>query len=121
MKKGFTLVELLAVIILLGVVGLIAVPTVNSVIEKSRKRAHDMQIKEIEKAAKSWAANNLDALTHDSTYYLEVRTLINEGYISNEEVLDPADSNQYLDDCVRIVYISEYNNYDFKYSICTES
>ena len=38
-KKGFTLVELLAVIVILGVIALIAVPTVFYLIEKSRMEA----------------------------------------------------------------------------------
>ncbi len=36
-QKGFTLIELLAVIIILGVLLLIAVPSMNNVIEKSKK------------------------------------------------------------------------------------
>lgn len=39
MKKGFTLVELLAVIVVLGVIALIAVPTILDVVEDSRKGA----------------------------------------------------------------------------------
>lgn len=38
-KKGFTLVELLAVIIILGVLLLIAIPAMNSVIENAKKDA----------------------------------------------------------------------------------
>lgn len=38
-KKGFTLVELLAVIVILGVLLLIAVPAVSSIIENSKRGA----------------------------------------------------------------------------------
>ena len=38
-KKGFTLMELLAVIVLLAVIALIAIPILLSIIEKSRKGA----------------------------------------------------------------------------------
>lgn len=39
MKKGFTLVELLAVIVVLAIIALIAVPTVTGIIKQSEKGA----------------------------------------------------------------------------------
>lgn len=44
-KKGFTLVELLAVIVILGVLLLIAVPAIQNVIENSRQKAFLSQTK----------------------------------------------------------------------------
>lgn len=38
-KKGFTLVELLAVIVILALILAIAVPTISSLIEESRKNS----------------------------------------------------------------------------------
>lgn len=39
MKKGFTLVELLSVVVVLGIIALIAVPQILKVVEDSRKGA----------------------------------------------------------------------------------
>ena len=47
MKKGFTLVELLAVIILLGVVTLIAYPVINTQIETAKEQAYKRTIDSI--------------------------------------------------------------------------
>ena len=38
-KKGFTLVELLAVISLLGIVGLISIPIISNTLKNSSKNA----------------------------------------------------------------------------------
>ena len=53
-KKGFTLVELLAVIVIIGIIGLIAVPNVVGIINKSKKSAAEDAGLAISKAARNY-------------------------------------------------------------------
>ena len=58
MQKGFTLVELLAVLVILGLLGLIVIPLVDNILKDSREDLYNIQIKNIEEGARDWAAKN---------------------------------------------------------------
>ena len=73
-KEGFTLVELLAVITLIGVLGLITVPIINNTIKNSRKKAFNETLNAIVDSAKIYNAE---------TDYLEITENI------SISVLDP--------------------------------
>ena len=55
MKKAFTLIELLGVIIILAVVALITFPIIDNSIQKSRESALERTIENIERAAYSYS------------------------------------------------------------------
>lgn len=50
MKKGFTLVELLAVIVILAIILAIAIPGISNIIESSKKGAVESDAKMVFKA-----------------------------------------------------------------------
>ena len=52
MKKGFTLIELICVIVLLGLIAMIAIPTINTAINNSKERAYNEQVTLIEHTAR---------------------------------------------------------------------
>ncbi len=58
MKKGFTLVELLAVIIILGIIALITFPIVDNSIKNSKQAALERTIGSIEEAAHNYSSQN---------------------------------------------------------------
>ncbi len=66
-KRGFTLVELLAVIVILGVLLMIAVPAVQNVIKKTKNNATQKQAELFIDAAKKMAI--IDEPTNDKVIY----------------------------------------------------
>lgn len=58
MKKGFTLVELLAVIVILSILSLITVPIIGNIIEESRKNAMLQSANGIVSSARYFAYQN---------------------------------------------------------------
>ena len=118
MNKGFTLVELLAVVVILGILGLITIPTVDTIIENSKERAKTAQLEELKKAAKSWSAENLGMISEDRATYVSVATLLEDGYIDAEEVKDPTKKNENFTGCIEISYSKDVSNYVYEYTDC---
>lgn len=117
MKKGFTLVELLATIIIIGVVALIAVPTVISNITAAREKMYTTQIQNIELAAKKWATEHINEL--DSTYlnssFISVQMLKDLEFLSKDKLKNPH-TNEEMKGCIEILYDAESKTYKYNYN-----
>lgn len=74
MKKGFTLVELMAVIIILGIIALILVPKIGDIIEDSTigsdEKAATMYVKNIENELAAKKANK-ENVNYNGSYTLK--------------------------------------------------
>lgn len=115
MKKGFTLIEMLAVIALLGIIGAISFPIVTREVNKSKEKTYQTQINYIEGAAKRWGVKNNDLLTTDGTSItVNIQTLKKDGFLENTNIIDPR-TNRIIDGCVEISYNLEYNQHSYNY------
>jgi len=82
MKRGFTLVELLAVIAILGVIALIAIPAVDKALDQGKDQLLETQKAQMIKGAKDYLAANIDELpSSGSTIILTVRELQDAGFL----------------------------------------
>lgn len=124
MKKGFTLVELLAVIGIIGIVSLIVFPTITNSIQKSKNNLYQIQIEDIKTVADKWAMDHVDYLdaTHLNTIGIPLKSLILSEYLQNNNIVDPRDKSQ-MNGCVTISYdnsISQYH-YDYVETTCEQA
>ena len=77
MKKGFTLIELIMVITLLGILATIAVPVISGVINDSKEKAYEKQVSVIISAAKEYVTDpnrsgNFDTLSNSQYCYIKI-------------------------------------------------
>lgn len=88
-KKGFTLVELLATIVLLCLITLIATFTINKSVKDAKNRSHNAQVETIISAGISYTnkEDNIN-LNNINGYKIYLSELHNKGYIENA-IKDP--------------------------------
>lgn len=114
MKKGFTLVELIAVIIIIGIIAMITFPIVNNSIQKSKEKALERTIDNIISASYNYSIkNDLGEYHYDKP--LDIKTLIDSGYLE-DKAINPV-NNEELEGCVLYRWDESNNQYEFKYDI----
>ena len=112
MKKAFTLVELLGVIIILGVIALIAFPIVNKSIKTSKEESLNSIIKTIEKAAQEYMTR--EHMGYTTSYdKVDLDELIATGYLK-DNIINPV-TNDKMNGCVVYKWQDEYNQYEYEY------
>ncbi len=86
MKRGFTLVELLAVIALIGILITISIPAYNNIKKKAAERTLENKIDMLEVAAYNYGNDNINAVKNnpEDFFGLTIAELIEAGYITSE-------------------------------------
>ena len=80
-KKGFTLVELLGVITVLGITALLIIPSVEKIIKKNKEKALENNKKTIITATKNWITDNKQKIMDGDEYIITVGDLKTSGYL----------------------------------------
>ena len=113
-NKGFTLVEVLAVLVILTIIISIAIPSISSSIGRSKSTQNAIRYNFLENKAEEYVGDNKSEVINSLTggvneCYIEISTLISKGYVSEKEAKD-SDGNS-LDKY--IIYNYEDNTYKY--------
>lgn len=114
MKKGFTLAELIGVIVVLALISLVAIPAVSSILNDNKKKLCETQLENILTAAKSYGADNIFTLPENNGDTLEVtlQQLVDAGYIKGD-IDNPMTKEKFdLDDTI-VVITKNNKKYDY--------
>lgn len=115
-KNGFTLVELMGVVIILAVVGLITIPIVDRFIQEGKQNAYDQQIKTIRLAAQNWAIDHTTSLPSIKGEHINVslQDLYQGDYLEGP-LKNPLTKND-MSGCVIITKSGENKLFDYDYA-----
>jgi prepilin-type N-terminal cleavage/methylation domain-containing protein len=122
MKKNnaFTMVEMLGVVAILGIILLIAVPSLINSLKSSERKAYEDFIKDLYLAAESYVQHNYEEFypnQGEGRNYVTLEELINEGYL-NGNLVNPNTDEPIRNEASRINLTKEENgviNYDYVY------
>lgn len=81
MKKGFTLVELLAVITILGIIALIIVPAAETSNKKIKQKAYEEQKEALLISLQDYRTSHPEVFMVTDTVTISLQELKNQGYV----------------------------------------
>jgi len=119
-KRGFTLIELMAVVTVLAILSLIIIPIVDRNLKKSKDDLHKIQIENIRLAAKGYFSDHIDKRPiNGRKCSILLSDLISNGYISSE-LVDPRTDEPFTGYSVQISNIGTDGKDVYSYHVCPE-
>lgn len=119
-KKGFTLAEVMGVIVLLGVLALITIPAVEHYVDNSKEKSYNSTVSEIIKAAKNWNLKYGTTVTWNTIgtsdvqfYTLNLSDLKKSEFLTDTEIVDPK-TKENMNGCIYVSIFAD-GAYDYKY------
>lgn len=100
MKKGFTLVELIAVIVLLSLIALFTFPSVNKTIKDRKEALYNVQIDNIKASAVSYIDKN--GLLKDNDKVIVTLCQLKQSGFTDEKIKNPI-NNKYIPDDSKVI------------------
>ena len=113
LRRGFTLIEILAAVTILGILSIVAIVSVNKVIQKSKQNHYITAEDNLEMAGQSYVQQNRNYLpkTIGQKTKIPLKTLVEHKYI--EQIKDYSDNECDLDNSY--VQVFKYSKEDYSY------
>lgn len=95
MKRGFTLIEVLAVIVILGTIVVLFVPNTIKILKENNLKVYKVKEKQLLQAATDYANYDSDFTPPDASHpikYITIDNLVSKNYIS--KILDGSSGNE---------------------------
>ena len=112
-KKGFTLVELLAVIVILALIAIIAFPNVTKLIKGAKKDTNTVQFSVIKETLKDYIAEH--AATLNDGDQVCISDLKADGLLENKKITNPETKAEYKG-CFTLTWDTNYNQFTYEYA-----
>lgn len=112
-RKGFTLVEILAAVTILGILSVIAIVSVNKIIQNAKEKHYTTAEDQLELAGQSYVQQNRSALPKaiGQKTKISLKTLVEKNYI--DQIKDYSDNDCNLENSY--VQIFKYSKDDYSY------
>lgn len=119
---GFTLIEIIAVVIIIGILAIVTVPSVSRYIANTRKTAYSSHEESMKRAAESYTIECLDGTNPNcllpdrgTKQKLYLNELVDKGYLDN---LKSTDGKTFCDKNLSYVEIANTGKSNYEYTVC---
>ena len=120
--RGFTMIELLAIITVLAAILLVSFPTLINMTRKDKERQYNDMVTTLCKSGETYIYDNEDMFpglgTEGNSIYIELDDLINYGLVKNNEI-NPKTNNNLFGRLEYIVQADKSLKCNFNPSLCT--